>query len=289
MRARPRSADHRARCRNLRTPEGTRSASGVSWARHCSRPFPACKRGRRGAKRCSAVSWPTAPPSTACSPRSRHSGSSCSKCTAPGNDKEVRDAAQQRNVASGRSRRTTFTRPGCLPDVGEAQWPPLGQGHPPREWQDGADRGGAVECAGRLQPPVRLRGNPVMEMDGRPRTQSAVAQRLVLTARLRPGSRERALELVGSIPAQLGTSGFERLGVYLSEREVVFLIEAREAELLVREILDDPVRATEISPWLPLFDGPLHRAAEVYHWSAGEFSEPPESHEPCDDASSHRA
>src|SRR3954465_5435253 len=106
-----------------------------------------------------------------------------------------------------------------------------------------------------------------MEMDGRPRTQSAVAQRLLLTARLRPGTRERALELAGSITAQLGTSGFEGLGVSLSEREVVFLIEAREAELLLREILDDPVRATEISPWLPLFDGPLHRAEEVYYWS----------------------
>src|SRR5207244_4664347 len=106
-----------------------------------------------------------------------------------------------------------------------------------------------------------------MEMDGRPRTQSAVAQRLVLTARLRPGTRERALELTGSIAAPLGTSGFERLVGYLSEREVVFLIEAREAELLLREILDDPVRATEISPWLPLFDGPLHHAEEVYYWS----------------------
>jgi len=66
-----------------------------------------------------------------------------------------------------------------------------------------------------------------MEMDGRPRTQSAVAQRLVLTATLWPGTRERALELAGSIAAHLETSGFEQLGVYLSEREVVFLIEAR--------------------------------------------------------------
>jgi hypothetical protein len=90
---------------------------------------------------------------------------------------------------------------------------------------------------------------------------TAAVRRLVLTARLRPGTRERALELTGSIAAQLGTSGFEQLGVYLSERE------AREAELLLREILDDPVRATEISPWLPLFDGPLHRAEEVYYWS----------------------
>jgi len=41
---------------------------------------------------------------------------------------------------------------------------------------------------------------------------TAAVRRLVLTARLRPGTRERALELAGSIPAQLGTSGFEQLG-----------------------------------------------------------------------------
>jgi hypothetical protein len=91
------------------------------------------------------------------------------------------------------------------------------------------------------------------------------------------------------MPTHPSSSGFERLSVYLSEFEVVFLIEALDAEVLVREILDDPVRATEISPWLPLFDGPLHRAAEVYYWSASEFGEPFGSHEPCDDASSHRA
>lgn len=85
------------------------------------------------------------------------------------------------------------------------------------------------------------------------------------------------------MPTHPSSSGFERLSVYLSKFEVVFRIEAPEAEVLVREILGDPVRATEISPWLPLFDGPLHRAAEVYHWSAGEFNEPPESPEPCDD------
>jgi hypothetical protein len=101
-----------------------------------------------------------------------------------------------------------------------------------------------------------------MQTDDSPPT-----QRLVLTARLKEGARERALELVGSMPTAPDTDGFERLSVYLSECEVVFLTEAPEAELLVREILDDPVRATEIGPWLPLFDGPLHRAEEVYHWT----------------------
>jgi len=101
-----------------------------------------------------------------------------------------------------------------------------------------------------------------MQRGDRPRT-----QRLVLTARLKEGARERAVELVGSMPTPLETDGFEWLSVYLSESEVVFLVEAPEAEFLVRQILDDPVRGTEIGPWLPLFDGPLHRAEEVYQWS----------------------
>ena len=74
-----------------------------------------------------------------------------------------------------------------------------------------------------------------MQMDDRPPT-----QRLVLTARLKEGARERAVELVGSMPTPLETDGFEWLSVYLSESEVVFLTEAPEAELLVRQILDDP-------------------------------------------------
>ena len=92
-------------------------------------------------------------------------------------------------------------------------------------------------------------------------------QRLVLTARLRQGARERALELAAAMPDQ-STRVFERFSVYLSEFEVVFLAEGPNAESLVREVFNDPVRSTEIGPWLPLFDGPLHRADEVYHWSS---------------------
>src|SRR5437870_12131619 len=51
-------------------------------------------------------------------------------------------------------------------------------------------------------------------------------QRLVLTARLRQGARARALELAGAMPTHPSRSGFERLSVYISKFEVVFLIEA---------------------------------------------------------------
>jgi hypothetical protein len=92
-------------------------------------------------------------------------------------------------------------------------------------------------------------------------------ERMVLTARLRQGARERALELARALPMDENVRGFERFSVYLSEFEVVFLMEGPDAKSLVREIFNDPVRSTEIGPWLPLFDGPLHRADEVYHWS----------------------
>jgi hypothetical protein len=38
---------------------------------------------------------------------------------------------------------------------------------------------------------------------------------------LKEGARERALELVGSMPTAPEADGFERLSVYLSECEVV--------------------------------------------------------------------
>jgi hypothetical protein len=88
----------------------------------------------------------------------------------------------------------------------------------------------------------------------------------ILTARLLEGAHERALELAANATPP-GGSGIDRFGIYLSRSEVIFLVEAPDAERLVRRMLNDPVRSTELSHWLPLFDGPLHRAAEVYHWT----------------------
>jgi hypothetical protein len=34
----------------------------------------------------------------------------------------------------------------------------------------------------------------------------------------------------------------------------------------VRALFNDPVRSALIGHWLPLFDGPLHRAEEAYVW-----------------------
>ena len=59
---------------------------------------------------------------------------------------------------------------------------------------------------------------------------------------------------------------FDRKAIFISESEIVFLLEGREVDESLRVIFDDPVGSSEIGHWLPLFDGPLHRAAEVYFW-----------------------
>jgi hypothetical protein len=92
--------------------------------------------------------------------------------------------------------------------------------------------------------------------------------RVVLVAHLRPDARERVRELLARDRAAApGENGIERKAIYLSESEVVFLFEGAEADESLRALFNDPVRSSELGPWLPLFEGPLHRAVEVYSWN----------------------
>jgi hypothetical protein len=86
-------------------------------------------------------------------------------------------------------------------------------------------------------------------------------ERVVLVAELRPETLDRALELVDEQAGQAPVT--DRQGVFLSDSVVVFFFEGPDAEEAVREILNDPVRSTAVSPWLPLFSGPLHHAREA--------------------------
>jgi hypothetical protein len=88
--------------------------------------------------------------------------------------------------------------------------------------------------------------------------------RLVLIASLKPDARERIRELISAHQAD-EKSDLQRFGVFLAADEVVFFFEGPDADKRLREIMNDPAR-TEISHWLPLFDGPLHRAEEAYYW-----------------------
>ena len=93
--------------------------------------------------------------------------------------------------------------------------------------------------------------------------------RLVLVARLKPGGRQRAEELLAEDAALGGAElepALDRHAIFLSETEVVFLFEGEGSRESVRAVFNDPARSTLISHWLPHFDGPLHRAQEAYFW-----------------------
>jgi hypothetical protein len=93
--------------------------------------------------------------------------------------------------------------------------------------------------------------------------------RFVLAARLKPDGYQRAQALLAEHKAfstEELEKAFERHAIFLSDTEVVFLFEGEGAYESVKALFDDPVRSTLVGRWLPLFDGPLHRAAEAYLW-----------------------
>ncbi len=80
------------------------------------------------------------------------------------------------------------------------------------------------------------------------------------------GERERPEKLLADGVEPIVPDAVDRWVIFLSESEVVFLFEGGGARESVLATLDDPVTSTALAPWLPLFDGPLHRAYETRSW-----------------------
>ena len=97
-----------------------------------------------------------------------------------------------------------------------------------------------------------------------------VTERVAVIAKLWPGSRERASQILAEgAPYELGEAGFRRHGVFLAEEAVVFVFEGSGIERLVRELVDDPTRSAAFSVWGPLLAGPPALAREEFYWEAG--------------------
>ena len=97
-----------------------------------------------------------------------------------------------------------------------------------------------------------------------------VIERLAVVARLRPGSREGARQiLAGGAPYGLREAGFGRHSVFLAEEVVVFVFEGQEVEGLVRELVDNPSHSATFSVWGPLLEGTPVLAREEFYWEAG--------------------
>jgi hypothetical protein len=95
-------------------------------------------------------------------------------------------------------------------------------------------------------------------------------ERVAVIASLRPGSRERAEEILAEgAPYELAETGFRRHSVFLAEEAVVFVFEGVAIEALVRDLVNDPTRAATFSVWGPLLDGTPMFAREEFYWEAG--------------------
>jgi hypothetical protein len=96
-------------------------------------------------------------------------------------------------------------------------------------------------------------------------------ERLAVVAKLLPGSRDRAAEILAKgAPYGLALAGFRRHSAFLAEETVVFVFEGRSIEGLVRDLVNDPTRSAAFSIWAPLLDGTPVLAREEFHWEAGQ-------------------
>jgi len=97
-----------------------------------------------------------------------------------------------------------------------------------------------------------------------------VVERVAVVAKLRPGSRERAGQILAEgAPYDLGEAGFRRHSVFLAEQAAVFVFEGSGVEGLVRELVDDPTRSAAFSAWGPLLAETPTLAPEEFYWEAG--------------------
>lgn len=95
-------------------------------------------------------------------------------------------------------------------------------------------------------------------------------ERVAVVARVRPGSRERATQILAEgAPYELDQAGFRRHSVFLAELAVVFVFEGSGVEGLVRDLVDDPTRSAAFSAWGPLLEGTPMLAREEFYWEPG--------------------
>jgi hypothetical protein len=94
-----------------------------------------------------------------------------------------------------------------------------------------------------------------------------VNERVAVVAKLLPGSRERAAQILAEgAPYGLAMAGFRRHSVFLAAESVIFVFEGARIEGLVRELVDDPTVSAAFSVWGPLLDGTPALAREEFYW-----------------------
>ena len=95
-------------------------------------------------------------------------------------------------------------------------------------------------------------------------------ERLAVVAKLRPGSREEASQILAEgAPYELAEAGFRRHSVFIAEEAVVFIFEGSAIEELVRDLVNNPTSSAAFSVWGPPLEGTPSLAREEFYWEAG--------------------
>ena len=98
-----------------------------------------------------------------------------------------------------------------------------------------------------------------------------VNESVAVVAKLVPGSRERAAEIISKgVPYELALAGFRRHSVFLAQETVVFVFEGPGIEGLVRDLVNDPTRSAAFVIWAPLLEGTPMLAREEFYWEASQ-------------------
>ena len=99
----------------------------------------------------------------------------------------------------------------------------------------------------------------------------SIDERVAIVARLLPGSRDRAADIIAEGPPYgLALAGFRRHSVFLADEAVVFVFAGPRVEGLVRRLVNDRARSAAFSAWAPLLDGTPVLAREEFYWEAGQ-------------------
>jgi hypothetical protein len=99
-------------------------------------------------------------------------------------------------------------------------------------------------------------------------------ERVAIIARLKEGSEQRALELVGAGPPfNLADTGIVRHSIYTSPGEVLFVFEGHEVEWIVDQLIDEPFHYElhqALEEWREILEGRPHVARERFEWQRDE-------------------
>ena len=101
--------------------------------------------------------------------------------------------------------------------------------------------------------------------------EGALDERVAVVARLLPGSRDRAAQILAEgAPYGLALAGFRWHSVFLADEAVIFVFAGPGIEGLVRALVNDRTRSAAFSVWAPLLAGTPVLAQEEFYWESGQ-------------------